>query len=165
MLASTFVHSKRKIDNYAGHLPRSAQHELEPLASNILTRYWHVFHLVGPRAQTCFHQHQPSAPTTRPFRVCGTHFHPARRPQWTSSADSSLPALISKVSHYVQLCGGLVAHCLRRDWNSSPMFASLSNVAAALCAVLSEQLRSRQVVRSKSSATCSGFDGWAMAWR
>lgn len=45
------------------------------------------------------------------------------------------------------------------------MIASLSDVAEALCAVLSENLRSPQLVRSKSSATCSRFDGWTMAWR
>jgi hypothetical protein len=95
----------------------------------------------------------------------GTYFHPARRPQWTSSADFSWRALIGKVSHHFLLLGAAIPHCLRRGWSSSPIFASLSDVAEALCAVLSENLRSPPLVRSKSAATCSRFDGWTMAWR
>jgi hypothetical protein len=99
----------------------------------------------------------------RPLRGCGTHFHPARRPQWTSSADFSLRALIGKVSHHFLLLGAVIPIVSGEAGVSSPMFASLSDVAEALCAVLSENLRSPQLIRSKSSATCSRFDGWTMA--
>src|SRR5271156_1371438 len=94
----------------------------------------------------------------QPFEECGTHFHPARRPQWTSSAGSSLRALKDEVSHQSMLFRALIATVFGDAGIPHPCLRELSNCTKASSASLSEHSKSRRMICSKSSMTWGNFD-------
>ena len=94
----------------------------------------------------------------QPFEECGTHFHPARRPQWTSSAGSSLRALMSEVSHQSILFRGLIATVFGDAGIPHPCLRDSATVLRSRARHCPEHSKSRRMICSKSSVTCGNFD-------
>lgn len=95
----------------------------------------------------------------QPFEECGTHFHPARRPQWTSSAGSSLRALVNEVSHRSILFRGLIATVFGDAGIPHPCLQDSATLLRSRARHCPEHSKSRRMICSKSSATCGNFDG------
>lgn len=100
----------------------------------------------------------PSAQAANPFEECGTHFHPARRPQWTSSAGSSLRALMSGVSHRSILFHELIATVFGDAGIPHPCLQDSATVLRIRARHCPERSKSRRMVCSKSSVTCGNLD-------